>query len=319
MFFAKTEKHSCAKDCGELYSVFVQFPRVVLAEVGTHRLNSDTWNDDIYCYERLTTKDMSKNSASSRAIPVSKFLEQIDKDPYIPQWTKNQGGMQGKFLDERSSKDATKVWLKARDVMVKCVSELSSLEVHKQDCNRLLEPWMWVTQLITATGSAWNNFFHLRCHSDPYPPFRTIARMIYLEKRKSVPMVLEENQWHLPFISNEESKDFYWCPEIYPYVEGRRIPDLIKTSVARCAWLSLCNHNKDASMDAINNTYERLVGSSPVHASPAEHQASPLYDASNDRLKSNLNGWLQFRKLLSKERVTEYKPTDEEVYSWGLL
>ena len=35
----------------------------------------------------------------------------------------------------------------------------------KQLCNRLLEPFMWTTMLITGPKSGWDNFFNLRCPS----------------------------------------------------------------------------------------------------------------------------------------------------------
>jgi hypothetical protein len=37
------------------------------------------------------------------------------------------------------------------------------LGVTKQICNRLLEPWMWITVLVTGSTEGWENFFKLRC------------------------------------------------------------------------------------------------------------------------------------------------------------
>ena len=52
------------------------YPLIIHAEVMTHRV-------------------FSRNASSSRAIPTSKMLESVKKNPFIPvHWGKNQGGMQ---------------------------------------------------------------------------------------------------------------------------------------------------------------------------------------------------------------------------------
>lgn len=54
-------------------------------------------------------------------------------------------------------------WLKARDKAIECATHLNNMGVTKQLCNRLLEPFMWHTVLIS--GTEWDNFFELRCPS----------------------------------------------------------------------------------------------------------------------------------------------------------
>ena len=54
----------------------LEYPRFVHSEFLTHRM-------------------FSKNSASSRAIPFEKFVQQIQDNPALPEfWGKNQSGMQ---------------------------------------------------------------------------------------------------------------------------------------------------------------------------------------------------------------------------------
>lgn len=48
-----------------LTSLLITFPRIILAEVNTHR-------------------SLSKNTSSSRAIPFRKMVEAIQSDPFIP-------------------------------------------------------------------------------------------------------------------------------------------------------------------------------------------------------------------------------------------
>ena len=69
--------HSKNKHGEEVISVLCTFPRIILAEVNTHRM-------------------LSKNTSSSRAIPFNKMLEAIKNDPFIPiAWQKEHSGMQG--------------------------------------------------------------------------------------------------------------------------------------------------------------------------------------------------------------------------------
>lgn len=310
MFECKILEHSIqdGRLVKPLATVLVTFPRVCLAEFVTHRRNADgVWGDAVVC-ERFTLEDMSKNSSSSRAIPFNRLVKNTMDNPYIPNWTMNQKGMQGDYADEEVKKKADILWKDALCLMSVTASELFRLGIHKQDCNRLLEPFGWVTQVITSSN--WDNFFALRCHEAAFPPFRKIARMIYLKMRESKPVVLRYGQWHLPFVHPEEKAKFFWEPNSF-----EEIPLPIKISAARCAWVSYANHDKDASTEAVLNTYNRLVGSAPVHASPVEHQATPWY-FNVDSWRSNLTGWVQARKLINYEHCATYTPSDEEVNSW---
>ena len=53
---------------------------------------------------------------------------------------------------------------------------LEKVGLHKQLTNRLLEPWMWVTVIVSSTQ--WNNFYALRCHKDAQPEIRRIALLM---------------------------------------------------------------------------------------------------------------------------------------------
>ena len=76
----------------------VRFPRFILAEWNTHRM-------------------LSRNAASSRAVPVRKLLEQVETEPFVPEyWGANRPGMQAtEELSERDAADARATWLQARD------------------------------------------------------------------------------------------------------------------------------------------------------------------------------------------------------------
>lgn len=132
-----------------LTTMLVTFPRYILAELNTHRM-------------------LSKNSASSRAIPFTKMLESVKSNPFIPiAWQKDHKGMQGtEYLNdtEEDNYDVSACiteWLAARDFAVQQAMFLSEIGTTKQLINRLIEPFMWHTVLIS--GTEWENFFALRC------------------------------------------------------------------------------------------------------------------------------------------------------------
>ena len=111
--------------------------------------------------ELMTHRMFSRNSASSRAIPFEKMVKMVEEDPFIPiAWQKDHKGMQGSEYLDFNVPSCTGEWLRARSQAVRFARELNAHGVTKQLCNRLLEPFMWHTVLVTATE--WENFFELR-------------------------------------------------------------------------------------------------------------------------------------------------------------
>ena len=136
-------------------TMLVTMPRIILAEFNTHRM-------------------FSRNTASSRAISFEKMVKAIEQNPFIPiAWQKEHKGMQGTeyITNEVYIENCIHDWLHAKDNAIESATILNSGfsildeenedRVTKQLCNRLLEPFMWVTVLVTATE--WENFFALRC------------------------------------------------------------------------------------------------------------------------------------------------------------
>lgn len=318
MYAVRVERDSVTPKGRRATSFVITFPRVCLAEVVTHRLNHDTWGYEAAYCERTTNVDISKNSASSRAIPIQKMIDKVMADPYMPVWTLQEKGMQGSNLtDETIIKTANNEWLFARNNMIAHASMLFALGVHKQDCNRLLEPWQWVTQIVTS--SQWDNFFALRCHKAAFPPFRRVARMMYLARRKSTPVTLDYGQWHLPFVPLDEQMKLVHHVGPALRVDEHEFPIEIKRSAARCAWISYENHDRLSTDEAVLNTYSRLFSEIPKHASPIEHQLTPFHpaaEAKRPELRSNIKGWVQARKLVHMERVDHYEPAEAELATW---
>ena len=270
---ARVVADSISPEGRRLTTFVLTYPRFIHAEFMTHRV-------------------FSRNAASSRAIPAKKIRRQVRLDPALPiHWGKNQPGMSA---DEELT--GWKLWLVkfllftvAMRFMLAINWCVEKLGLHKQIANRYLEPWFNITVVVTATQ--WGNFYHLRNHPKAQPEIKRLAEAMLEAQNQSIPRMLRRGQWHLPFVSDEEQEEL-----------GR--VNAIRTSIARCARVSYMNHEgKRSSIAEDLGLLERLLGSEPTHASPAEHQATPIHP---DEWSGNFLGWGQFRKVLENENLPFY-------------
>lgn len=231
-----------------------------------------------------THRDFSRNSASSRAIPVHKVLKAVRDNPALPLiWRAEQKGMAGgEPLSPEISLEARKIWLEARDHAAASAERLVELGVHKSTTNRLIEPFLNHTVIVTATN--WRNFFAQRCSHLAQDDIRVLAEVMLAAFETSTPVVVPNGDWHLPFISAEELDKFgsYFC---------RRV------SAARCARVSYLTHEGIRDIDADLALFDRLKDAEPPHASPLEHVATPESPRTKKHL-GNFNGWTQLRHML---------------------
>jgi len=235
--------------------------------------------------EFMTHRMFSRNASSSRAIPVKKMLAQVWSNPAMPvAWGKNQAGMQAKEdLKGFKLKLAKLVWKLAGKSACVFAWALNHIGLHKQLANRLLEPWQYIHVVVTATE--WDNFFELRAHPDAQPEIQELAHKMQEAMAQSIPKEVGQWGWHLPFVSEEE----------------RLLPlPFVKLSAARCARVSYLTHEgKKPDLNKDLELFDRLVGSSPMHASPIEHQAYAL--TSSNEQSGNFVGWKQYRKVYEVE------------------
>lgn len=313
-----------------LTSFEITFPRIVLAEFNTHRM-------------------FSRNSASSRAIPVRKILSRVVDDPFIPvHWGKNQSGMRAEAeLNLNQQAEAREIWLEAMADNVYRVIELQlsrygwdnadrlvceaieflhqvtgknwdnslswecflpkqklavletmvdlfeppfivdeeALNVHKQIANRLLEPWMWHTVIVTSTE--WSNFFALRTEGSAQPEIQTIANMMHELYHEHEPIELDYSQWHTPLVDPGElaGTDF----------------SLQAVCTGRCCRVSYLTHDgkRDPASDVI--LHNSLLENG--HMSPFEHPARPMtpIEKKANPWSGNFYGWVQYRKTIENE------------------
>lgn len=278
----------------------ITFPRIVLAEFNTHRM-------------------FSRNSASSRAIPFIRQLERVDNNPFIPErFPINDKGMQPNKYYEQGSIEYQQcefLWLSARDKVVNHATQLvmedseigAGLKVHKQIANRLLEPFMWHTVIVTATE--FDNFFKLRCDENAQYEIRRIADLMYeayhayddqwINPSDAVvkfnapdkswiaikPQKLKVGEWHCPLVYEEDRGLIYeyWGrkdPRKYSILSEEHRYEyathlLKQISVARCARVSYLTHDGKRDIEKDLELFERLRTSG--HYSPFEHVAQPSF------------------------------------------
>lgn len=233
-----------------LTTLEVTFPRIILAEFNTHRM-------------------LSRNSASSRAIPVEKRIEQVLANPFVPEvFTLNNKGMQALgTADYYVNRLCRQTWLDARDSAVLAAQALVKNKVHKQHANRLLEPFAWHTVVVTATE--WENFFALRCHPAAQPEMQITAKLMRDAMKASTPRELKLGEWHLPYIEPSDMETVHaWAG-----AEGDCSPErlLLAMSVTRCAAVSFERQNAERTVEQTFTRHDDMAKSG--HWSPFEHQA----------------------------------------------
>lgn len=238
-----------------LTTFVVRAPRFVLAEFNTHRM-------------------LSRNAASSRAIPVDKMIASIRDGGARPlYWGANQSGMQAQAqLAGEALEKVQHLWDHAKQSAIVAAEELMSQGCHKQIANRIIEPWQVWTGLTSATD--WGNFFALRAHKDAQPEFQVLAYRMLDAYLRNEPDHLNWGEWHLPYGDQIDTE----LP----------LTTQIKVCVARAARLSYATFEGEIDVEKDIALYDKLMGAHPLHASPAEHpaQAKP-----NLWLNSDICGW----------------------------
>jgi hypothetical protein len=299
---AKVIADSISPEGVRMTTMEIEYPRFILAELNTHRM-------------------LSKNSASSRAIPVKAMHDFIRANPAMPvYWGKNQPGMKAKEeLTGSESKNAVFIWNQAKEDALHWADALAhKLAVHKQIANRITEPWMTMKTVIS--GTEWTNFFHLRNHPDAQPEIKTLAETMTVAYTTHLPVQLKPGEWHLPYITTATyvpTGELQYFDENFNRLD---VEDAKIISASCCAQVSY--RKNDPTFEKAFRLWEQLIENDPVHASPIEHQATPMdissmcrfepetwqpgvthVSANSDLWSGNLRGWIQHRKLIRNEAV----------------
>lgn len=273
----------------------LHYHRFIHAEAKTHRvLSSDSENEITIIQQSAGLMDdvnLSRNASSSRAIPTSKLIEQVRNNPVMPVfWGRNQAGMQAREeMPFNAKHNAIEEWQNAAINAADSAEYMEKLGCHKQIVNRILEPFLPINVIVTATE--WDNFFELRDHPDAQPEMQELARCMKRAMQESEPQLLKPIHWHLPYIKADEMLRFHSLSNKLD------ITDLAKISAARCARVSYLKHDgTNPSIEEDLALFEKLVMAKPSHASPCEHQA--YFDPIIESSRNFKGGWVQFRDYL---------------------
>ena len=235
--------------------------------------------------ELMTHRVFSRNASSSRAIPVKKMIQMVRDEPAMPiHWGANQPGMQAKAEIQHVGV-AKDIWLRAARNAANIAEEMEQVGLHKQVANRILEPFQHIHVVLTATE--YSNWFELRAHPDAQPEIQELAVQMGDLMYGNEPKILLPGQWHLPYVTKED--------RLCTINLGEDSEDLRKISAARCCRVSYLKHDGTAA-NLIDDLHlcDKLAGAKPIHASPFEHQATPLDNP--DERSGNFIGWRQYRK-----------------------
>lgn len=264
-------------------TMLVTYPRFIHSEMCRHRM-------------------FSRNTASSRAIPFAKIVEMVQKTPVIPiKWMKDHKGMQGtEFLDQDNGFWCESTWRVAKDYAIKQAIILNErYGLTKQLANRLLEPFMWTTELIT--GTEWENFFALRFHPEAEIHMQYIAELMLTAYNEAEVKILQPGEWHIPY---EPTNQKSFSDE-----------EAVKIATARCAQTSytIFNQGDKLAHDAVA-LHDRLLAGK--HLSPFEHCAkamtsvernSSYYRGELDQYGwyKNFRGFIMYRSMIEGESQSD--------------
>lgn len=287
-----------------ILTVQVRGPRWLLAEINTHGR-------------------LSKSSQSSRAVPLKVRIPQARNNPVTPsRWGGEQRGMVAAGpLSGWRLWAAKAVWRSAAWFAAAHAYALAKVGLHKQWTARVIEPYLVVETVLTATE--WDNFFALRTAPDAQPEFQELAKCIREIYDNSKPT---DRDYHTPYVEEHEHPD--------PYTRAL-------VSAARCARVSYFRSDGQKSrLDADLELVKTLL--TQGHMNPFSHQArvgTALHGADlelvkmsqmdpiihparakvalsgvgwgNSTYRGNFGGpWTQFRKLIPGEGCKTNDPVD---------
>lgn len=273
----------------------LEYPRIVHSEFLTHRV-------------------FSKNSASSRAIPVKSNLALLENEIAYPvRWGENQAGMQDKGVNSPNADKAKEIWDRAAESAKGYAAELQALNMHKQIPNRLLEPFSHMKVVLTFTE--YSNWKELRKHKDADPTIASLAEALDVEYNKAMDtaMLLYPGEFHVPYIDRVRGTEgiIYSTGEDDTSKEILDPGQALKVSASCCAQVSY--RKNDTSLSKAMDLFYKLILSRPAHASPVEHQATPIEcspsqdswplgithkDRYGNYWSGNFKGWIQHRQII---------------------
>jgi hypothetical protein len=246
----------CALTDKKIFTLELEYPRVVHSQLLTHGV-------------------FSKNSSSTRAVPLNAAIDQINANPAKYIWTKNQSGMQGTVIED--DHDLEEVFHTAKENAMFFASKLQTLGAHKQNAGRLLEPFQNIKIVLTSTE--WENWDWLRNHEDAQGEIADLARAMKEARDTAEIMDLKPGEWHVPYVNRERVNTngagsyirYFLGNKLVEAEEDLSVEQAKKVSMSVCAQISY--RKADNSVTKAERMEGMLVDGNRVHASPFEHQA----------------------------------------------
>lgn len=290
--------------CGTpITTLVLEYPRAIHAQLLTHRV-------------------FSKNSSSSRAVPIKAAIEQIEENPAKFMWTKNKSGMSGDRITDPTVIDdindiVSNMWhhVKFGVMQLAFPTDDGGLNVHKQNAARFLEPFQNIRIVLTSTE--WENWDWLRIDSAAQPEIAQLAKLMLEARENGDYLELAEGEWHVPFITRKVNPDNGEMTYHHPETDAELTVEQAKElSMSICAQTSF--RKEDYSDEKTENVIGKLFTGNKVHASPSEHQATPIPDFKDthyapddewpkgvthmdrncDYWSANFKHWIQNRQLI---------------------
>jgi thymidylate synthase ThyX len=185
----------------------------------------------------------------------------------------------GEIMSDEDADESREDWLDAMRFNLSRARKMAKRGNAKEDANRLLEPFAYVTSIMTATD--WENWEGLRLDAHSQGAIRELARAIRDAMAGSKPRQLGIGGWHMPYGDSDDPMQ----------------------SAACCARISYDSHDGGRATSGGNWRLANML-KGDGHWSPFEHQARVgSRDAwrvgSSGVFSGNFTGsWEQNRKML---------------------
>jgi hypothetical protein len=248
----------------------------------------------------------------------------------------------GEEFDGDLAEQCRRVWIRGLHHATTTADMLNELGLDKSRANRVIEPFMWHTAILTATE--WTNFLGLRCPDGDTPDvnfpaqleMQQLAICIRDALAGSTPKLLEEGSWAAPMFDWDEEFEL-----LRGFMGGLAVPinEAINAALlVSSRRLARVSYDKHTDTEPLMDSYNKGIKlANDGHYSPMEHPVRPVThtDLGNpavshklhagldlfrndrkinhgklplDRIWSgNLRGVVQFRKLLPYEDDASFK------------
>ena len=284
LYDVKIIEDSISHNGNRITTWMLTYPRIIHAELLTHRV-------------------FSRNSSSSRAIPAKKMISMIEQHPFVPlKFIKTHPGMQGyEYFEGGEEEKVKRIWLESAKSAINYSKELLELKVSKQIINRILEPYSYITVILTATE--FDNWFKLRLDKNAEIHIQHLARLMLELYNANPPKLLDMYEWHIPMANVFNSNQLVTLPdlEFIKYLPPNMTNEtLIKlfVSTARCARTSYLNFLGKDDYESDINLFMSLYND--CHMSPFEHCA---LNVESDKFFNNFKGYYQLRRFIERKET----------------